>query len=158
MSWKCEICEEQNDDLHPECWKCKMEAEKIGSVDSPIGGSEWRAIEKLCSTTPSVPGREIAEPLGIVCGEAIMGANIVRDIVAGITNIVGGRSGVYESKVQEGRVIAIREMVKDAEALGADAVVGVDIDYENIAQAMLMICASGTAVKLVAPSAPEDEG
>jgi uncharacterized protein YbjQ (UPF0145 family) len=104
----------------------------------------------IVTTTPSVEGRRIVEYLGIVTGETIMGANVVRDFMAAFTDIIGGRSGVYESKLREGREVAIAEMVEEARRLGADAVVGVDLDYEVVGQggSMLMVTASGTAVRL----------
>ncbi|MDD2421191.1 MAG: YbjQ family protein [Heliobacteriaceae bacterium] len=102
----------------------------------------------IVTTTHNIEGRPIKNYLGVVTGEAIMGANIVRDFFAGITDIVGGRSGAYESKLNEGRSIAMDEMIARAERLGADAVIGIDIDYEVIREGMLMIAASGTAVKL----------
>ena len=77
-----------------------------------------------------------------------MGANIFRDILAGITDVIGGRSGAYEGKLREARLIALNEMVAEAKELGADAVVGIDIDYETLGQSMLMVTASGTAVTL----------
>ncbi|WP_054693411.1 YbjQ family protein [Syntrophomonas palmitatica] len=102
----------------------------------------------ITTTTPNIEGRVITDYLGLVTGEAIMGANVVRDIFASITDIVGGRSGVYESKLGDARRIAIGEMVEKASKLGADAVVGIDLDYEVIREGMLMVAASGTAVKL----------
>lgn len=102
----------------------------------------------LTTTTPSVEGRPIQQYLGIVAGEAIMGANIVRDFLAGITDIVGGRSGAYEAKLVQARQVAVSEMEQSARSLGADAVVGVDLDYEVIREGMLMVTASGTAVRL----------
>ena len=102
----------------------------------------------LTTTTPSIEGRPISQYLGIVAGEAIMGANVVRDFLAGITDIVGGRSGAYEQKLVQAREIAISEMEQSARELGADAVVGVDLDYEVIRDGMLMVTASGTAVRL----------
>lgn len=101
----------------------------------------------IITTTPSVEGHPIADYLGIVTGEAIMGANIVRDLFAGITDIIGGRSGAYEAKLADARETALREMQDQANRLGANAVVGVDLDYEVIGQ-MLMVSASGTAVRL----------
>ncbi|MGR3364730.1 MAG: heavy metal-binding domain-containing protein, partial [Maritimibacter harenae] len=83
---------------------------------------------------------------GIVVGEAIMGANVVRDVFASITDIVGGRSGAYESKLQDARDTAMNELEARAAAMGANAVVGVDLDYEVVGQSMLMVSASGTAV------------
>jgi len=100
----------------------------------------------IVTTTPSIEGKKITDYRGIVAGEAIMGANVVRDIFASITDLVGGRSGAYEQKLIEAREIAIREMVQEAERLGANAVVGVDLDYEVIRDGMLMVTASGTAV------------
>lgn len=101
----------------------------------------------IVTTTPSVEGKKIASYLGIVAGEAIMGANVVRDIFASITDIVGGRSGAYENKLIEAREIALGEMSDKARKLGANAIVGVDLDYEVIREGMLMVTASGTAVK-----------
>jgi len=100
----------------------------------------------IITTTPNIEGQRIIEYLGLVTGEAIMGANVVRDIFASITDIVGGRSGAYESKLGDARRIAIGEMQEQARRLGANAVVGIDIDYEVIRDGMLMVAASGTAV------------
>ena len=102
----------------------------------------------ILTTTPTIEGQPIREYLGLVAGEAIMGANIVRDIFASITDIVGGRSGAYETKLNEARRIAVDEMSEKAYRLGANAVVGIDIDYEVIRDGMLMVAASGTAVKV----------
>lgn len=100
----------------------------------------------IITTTNSIEGRKIIEYRGIVVGEAIMGANIVRDVFASITDIVGGRSGAYEGKLQDARDTALRELQDRASLLGANAVVGVDLDYEVVGQSMLMVSASGTAV------------
>ena len=102
----------------------------------------------IVTTTPSVEGRSIASYQGIVVGEAIVGANVVRDFFASITDIVGGRSGAYESKLQDARQTALDELEERAAAKGADAVVGVDLDYEVVGDSMMMVSASGTAVKL----------
>ncbi|WP_372893591.1 heavy metal-binding domain-containing protein [Rhodosalinus sp.] len=101
----------------------------------------------IVTTTPAVEGRKIEGYHGIVTGEAIIGANVFRDVFAGITDILGGRSGAYEASLAEARETAIREMEGRAAALGATAVVGVDLDYEVINN-MLMVSASGTAVTL----------
>ena len=100
----------------------------------------------IVTTTPSIDGKTIKAYKGIVAGEAIMGANIVRDLFASITDIVGGRSGAYEQKLIDARKISIQEMKDQAEELGANAVVGVDIDYEVVREGMLMVTAAGTAV------------
>ena len=102
----------------------------------------------IITTTHSIEGRPILEYHGVVVGEVIMGANIVRDLFAGITDIVGGRSGAYEQKLDEARREAMREIEERAAALGANAVVGVDIDYEVVGNSMLMVSVSGTAVSV----------
>ncbi len=103
----------------------------------------------ITTTTPSIEGRSISAYLGIVTGEAILGANIFKDLFAGIRDIVGGRSGAYEQELAKARVIALEEMTAVAASLGADAIVGVDLDYETVGQgSMLMVTASGTAVRL----------
>jgi uncharacterized protein YbjQ (UPF0145 family) len=102
----------------------------------------------IMTTTPYIEGKPVQEYLGIVTGEAIMGANIMRDFFASVTDIVGGRSGAYETKLAQARKIALQEMAQDAAQLGANAVIGIDLDYEVIREGMLMVTVSGTAVKL----------
>ena len=102
----------------------------------------------IITTTPTVEGHPIEAYLGIVTGEAILGAHIGRDFLASITDIVGGRSKEYEEEVRKAREIALQEMAAEAAAKDGNAVVGVDIDYEVIRQGMLMVCVSGTAVKV----------
>lgn len=106
----------------------------------------------LVVTTDSVVDRPTRRSLGLVSGEAILGANIFRDLFAGIRDIVGGRSAAYERELREAKRIAIEEMVQQAQEMGANAVVGVDLDYETISVGsgggMLMVSASGTAVVL----------
>ena len=102
------------------------------------------------TTTPAIDGRTITEYLGVVTGEAILGANIVRDLFAGVRDIVGGRSGAYEEELRKARQLALEEMTAEASSRGADAIVGIDLDYETVGQggSMLMVSASGTAVRL----------
>lgn len=102
----------------------------------------------IITTTSVIEGKPIRNYYGLVTGEAIMGANIVRDIFASITDVVGGRSGAYESKLAHAREIAVEEMKDQARRLGANAIVGVDLDYEVIREGMLMVSASGTAVTI----------
>ena len=104
----------------------------------------------LVSTTTAIEGRPVQDYLGVVTGEVIVGANIFKDLFAGIRDIVGGRSGSYESTLRDARKTALEELKEEARALGADAVIGVDLDYEVLGQGgtMLMVSASGTAVKL----------
>lgn len=102
----------------------------------------------LVTTTPSIEGKRIQKYCGIVSGEAILGANIFRDFLAGVRDIVGGRSASYEKELHQAREIAMREIEEEAAKLGANAVIGVDIDYEVVGQgsSMLMVSVSGTAV------------
>jgi uncharacterized protein YbjQ (UPF0145 family) len=102
----------------------------------------------ILTTTESVEGRQIATYLGVVSGEAVYGANVFRDFFASVRDVVGGRAGGYEKVLKDGKEVALEDMVEEARALGADAVVGVDLDYENIGKSMLMVSANGTAVKL----------
>jgi uncharacterized protein YbjQ (UPF0145 family) len=103
----------------------------------------------ILTTTPSVESRTIAEYLGVVTGEAILGANIFRDLFAGVRDIVGGRSAAYEDELRKAREIAMTELSAEAAERGADAVVGIDLDYETVGNgSMLMVTASGTAVRL----------
>ena len=101
----------------------------------------------IVTTTPGIDGKSIATYHGVVVGEAILGANIFRDVFAGIRDIVGGRSAAYEEELGKARRIALEELEGRAAAKGANAVVGVDLDYEVINN-MLMVSASGTAVKI----------
>ncbi len=105
----------------------------------------------IITTTPTLEGKKITEYYGLVSGEAILGANIFKDIFASIRDIVGGRSAAYEEELRKAKNIAIQEMSEEAKRLGGNAVVGVDLDYETIGFGsgnMLMVSASGTAVKI----------
>ncbi|SFA46828.1 Uncharacterized conserved protein YbjQ, UPF0145 family [Anoxybacillus pushchinoensis] len=102
----------------------------------------------IVTTTNSIEGKQIEQYLGLVSGEVILGANVVRDFLASITDIIGGRSGTYESKLAEGRDMAVEEMVKKARNMGANAVIGVDLDFETLRDDMMMCIATGTAVKV----------
>lgn len=104
----------------------------------------------ILTTTPTIEGRTIAEYKGVVFGEVVSGVNFLRDFAASIRNIIGGRSGSYEKELIEARDKAMQELQQRASQLGADAVVGIDIDYEVLGEnnGMLMVTASGTAVKL----------
>src|SRR6187402_3228345 len=102
----------------------------------------------LMSTTSVIEGRPVSRYLGVVTGEAIIGANVFRDVFASVRDIVGGRSATYERGLAEAREIAMKEMAERATALGANAVIGIDLDYEVLGQnnGMLMVSVSGTAV------------
>ncbi|MCU6707277.1 YbjQ family protein [Paenibacillus sp. J5C_2022] len=102
----------------------------------------------IITTTPAIEGHPVKRYLGITTGEVIMGANVVKDFLASITDIVGGRSGAYEGKLQEARDAAMHEMQQKAAHMGANAIIGVDIDYEVIREGMLMVAVSGTAVSI----------
>ncbi len=102
----------------------------------------------VMTTTPNVEGRKIVRCLGIVTSETILGANIVRDLFAGIRDIVGGRAGAYEKILIDAKEIALNEMIERAKFMGANAIISIDLDYETIGPngSMLMVSASGTAV------------
>lgn len=102
----------------------------------------------LMSTTPTFEGRQIKQYLGVVNGESIIGANIFKDMFAAVRNVVGGRAGAYERTLADAREIAMREAQEAAQKLGANAIVGIDVDYEVLGadNGMLMVCVSGTAV------------
>ena len=104
----------------------------------------------LMTTTPSVEGKRIVRYLGVVTGETIIGANVFRDFLAGVRDFFGGRSGSYDAVLREAKDTALEEMVRQAEALGANAVVGIDLDYETVggSGSMLMVTCSGTAVRV----------
>lgn len=102
----------------------------------------------LVTTTSTLEGRRIVRYLGLVSGEAILGANVFKDIFAGLRDIVGGRSQAYEQELNRAKEIAVQEMVQQAQSFGANAVIAVDLDYETVGQggSMLMVTASGTAI------------
>ena len=104
----------------------------------------------LMTTTPSVEGKRIVRYLGVVTGETIIGANVFRDFLAGVRDFFGGRSASYEAVLREAKDTALEEMARQAEALGANAVVGIDLDYEAVggSGSMLMVTCSGTAVRV----------
>ena len=104
----------------------------------------------IITTTPTIDGKRITSYLGIVTGEAVMGANLFKDMFASIRDIVGGRSGSYEKELKKAREVAFEELEESANDLGANAVIGVDIDYEVLGEknGMLMVSVSGTAVKV----------
>jgi uncharacterized protein YbjQ (UPF0145 family) len=109
-----------------------------------------KSPKMLLTTTSSIEGKTITQYCGIVAGEAILGANVFKDLFAGLRDIVGGRSGMYEAELSKAREIALKELEEKAESLGANAIIGIDLDYEVIGQggSMLMVAASGTAVKV----------
>lgn len=103
----------------------------------------------ILTTTATIEGKPVKDYLGVVTGEAILGANIIKDFFAGVRDIVGGRSAAYEQELAKAREIALAELQENAGRLGANAIIGIDLDYETIGQgSMLMVSASGTAVKL----------
>jgi len=104
----------------------------------------------ILSTTNNIDGKTVKNYLGIVTGETIIGANIVKDVFASIRDIVGGRSGSYEKVLREAKDTALKEMTENAKRLNADAILGVDLDYETVGNrgGMLMVTASGTAINL----------
>jgi len=104
-------------------------------------------VTMILTTTSTLQNRSIVEYCGVVSGEAILGANVFRDFFANIRDIIGGRAGAYEQSLRQAKDIAMKEMEQAAEKLGANAIIGIDLDYETIGEGMLMVSASGTAVK-----------
>jgi uncharacterized protein YbjQ (UPF0145 family) len=121
---------------------------QLSAILARIKASDFLTPSMIITTTPNIEGKRVKEYLGIVTGEAVVGANLFRDLFAGIRDIVGGRSGAYEKELRKARDIAFEEIVQAAQELGANAVVGVDIDYEVLGEknGMLMVSISGTAV------------
>jgi uncharacterized protein YbjQ (UPF0145 family) len=125
----------------------------LGPSIQSITNSEVRSSIQVNSftitTTNSIEGSKITEYLGIVSGEAVMGANMFRDMFAGVRDIIGGRSGQYEKKFRQAKEIAITEMSDQAKENGANAIVGIKIDYEMVRESMMMVAVQGTAVRVV---------
>jgi uncharacterized protein YbjQ (UPF0145 family) len=121
---------------------------QLSAILARIKASDLLTLPMLITTTPNIEGKRVKEYLGIVAGEAVVGANLFRDLFAGIRDIVGGRSGAYEKELRKARDIAFEEIVQAAQELEANAVLGVDIDYEVLGEknGMLMVSISGTAV------------
>lgn len=119
-------------------------------IKQTIGNNNLNFKIMVLSTTPTIEGHPIREYKGVVTGETIIGANMFKDLFAGIRDIVGGRAGSYEKVLREAKDEAMREMMERAQMLGANAIVGIDLDYESIGAngSMLMVAASGTAVVL----------
>ena len=126
----------------PFCYSCSRYEERSAGLPG------HREKFMLLTTTPSVEGKRITRYCGVIAGEAILGANLFKDLFAGIRDLVGGRSGTYEKELQRAREIALEELEQRARDMGANAVVGIDIDYEIMGKenGMLMVSASGTAV------------
>lgn len=140
--WTCPVCDGQTDDGFNACWTCRTPRNGI-----PPGTEVLLRV--TVSTTPTLQTHSITQYLGPVFGETILGANVLRDIFASVTDFVGGRSEEYETILQRGRTIAIREMAERAERMGGNAVAGVSLTYESVRDSMLMVCSTGTAVKIV---------
>lgn len=126
------------------CWKCANDGVEIATT--PFMGVHESVDDVALSTTPFIPAHKIKKYVGLVSGAAIIGANVFSDMFASITDVVGGRSGSYERKLREAQQVAITEMALEAKARGSNAIVGIDIDYENLRGTMLMVAVCGTAV------------
>lgn len=121
-----------------------------GGAHADLYNLKFNYTIMILSTTTTIEGKPVVEYLGIVTGETIIGANFIKDFFAGIRDIVGGRSGSYEKVLREAKDTALHEMEERARGIGANAVVGIDIDYETIGQnnSMIMVTCSGTAVRI----------
>ena len=151
--WKCDTCGEQIGDQFDTCWKCAGDGDDDMDPEGSLSDAHGSPVIDIpLVTTPHVPGFRSVSSLGVVCVAAIIGANIISDIAAGITDFVGGRSLSYEGKLQSARQIALAEMAHQAKEHGANAITGIDVDYETIHGAMMMVCTAGTAVVVEADS------
>ncbi len=135
----CPNCGEEVPEDSSFCTHCGQDLSDVESLE---------AVEMPTTTTNSIEGREIEEYLGIVSGEAMMGADIMKDLSAGIKDIVGGRSGKYEEEIRKGRTEAMKDLKDRAKEMEADAVIGISVDYEEMSEGMLWINVTGTAVEL----------
>jgi uncharacterized protein YbjQ (UPF0145 family) len=137
--WTCPECGYNVKDNLDICWNCRAKKDGTLAPDHP-------SIELILSTTPFIPAHKIKKSLGVVSGEAIIGANVFSDMLASVVDVVGGRSSSYEGKLKHARQIAINEMTLEAKALGGNAIIGININHENIRGTMLMVAVCGTAV------------
>lgn len=136
LQWTCSICGGKTDAEFDRCWNCKTSRLAVEGNETSI----------LIVTTPTLQTHRVVEYLGPVFGEVILGANVLRDFFAGLTDLAGGRAASYESVLAEGRLAALNEMRGRAVELGATAVIGLQVDYSTVNNSMMMICCSGTAV------------
>ena len=145
MTWTCETCGEKLGDQFESCWKCANDrvelmpganGEQVAVVDIPI------------STTPSLPGYRILDGRGVVTGQSIIAGSLLEDWIAGMTDIFGGRSGVYENRFREAKLTAVSDMAAEAKNKGANGIIGIAFDFESLGKAntMLLVGVSGTAV------------
>lgn len=146
MPWTCPSCGGETDLGYNICWTCQAPRDGVESDAGTPG------IDLLITTTPSFATHDIDNYYGPVFGETIYGANVLRDFFATITDVVGGRSGEYETLLIRGRNTAMSEMAERAVKLGANAVVGMHFDYSTVGNSMLMICCVGTAVNVIPQS------
>ena len=160
--WECSKCHESIEDGFDICWSCgtskdgtedpNFESHREATLDNDYAqSSSYIPDGMILATTPSLESHSVQRYLGVVCGEAIVGANVFRDVFASITDIVGGRSYAYESALADARRIAIGEMARRANEMGGNAVLSIDVDYETIRGSMLMVACSGTAVVVLGP-------
>lgn len=142
--WICPDCdEEMEDQFEGACWKCANDG--IEMVSS-VAGFHESVDDVILSTTPFIPSHIVKTALGVVGGETIMGANVFSDMLANVTDVVGGRAGSYENKLKYARQIAMTEMALEAKAMGGNGVVGVGMTYDSLRGTMLMVAVWGTAV------------
>ena len=162
--WECSKCHEAIEDEFAVCWNCGTskdgteDPEFSSHQETPHGSGDAASFSQIpagmiLATTPSLESHRVQRYLGVVCGEAIVGANIFRDVFAGITDVVGGRSNAYESALADARRVAMAEMAQRARDVGANAVLSMDVDYETLRGSMLMVACSGTAALVEGPQA-----
>jgi uncharacterized protein YbjQ (UPF0145 family) len=143
--WRCPKCNEELDDSFDTCWKCANDGVE---ADAQTGSDLPDISDVMLVTVPEVPGRRVVETLGVVSGEAIIGANVFNERLVCLLDIVGGRAGLYESILQGAREIALAEMGQGAKERGGNCVLGIKIDYVSLRGTMLMVAATGTAARI----------
>ena len=155
--WECSKCHEQIEDSFDSCWKCgksrqgdepRLDLPQASFLEGDGSGAPEIPEGMMLVTTPSLESHTISRYLGVVFGEAILGADIFSDLFASVTGIVGGRSSAYESALADARRIAVSDMAQRAKEAGANAVVSIDVKYETIRGTMLMVTCCGTAVEV----------
>lgn len=150
--WLCNYCHEELEEEFEMCWKCgttRNEERPTSFMQQEpdlITDYEEKISNMILTTSSDLKTHTIKKYLGVVCGEAILGANAISDLVAGISDIVGGRSHTYESYLKKGRKIAIKDASLQAAEMKANAIIAISFDYETIRGSMLMVTCSGTAV------------
>ena len=157
-SWECSNCHEKVEDSFDACWKCGRSKDGLEQRFSAADSATLEGLRGdvpdgiILATTPSLESHTVVRYLGVVFGEAIVGAGIFNDFLASVTELVGGRSASYESPLADARRTALADMARRAKDLGANAILAIDVDYETIRDTMIIVTCCGTAVEVSSAS------